>query len=74
MDVVEGTKCTGGLEKNLLASTRMQRRMLLISGLVGEEEGAPVNSLRVNRRTIPCTLQYIILGESEGPIDSKGVS
>lgn len=70
---MEGTKYTGGLEKNLLASTRRQRTMLLIPGLLGEQEGAPVNSLRVNR-TIPSTLQYIILGESEGPFDSRGIS
>ena len=36
--MVEGTKCTGGLENNLLPSTRRQRRLLLIPGLVGEEE------------------------------------
>lgn len=61
-----GTKCTGGLEKNLLPSARRQRRMWLIPELLGEKKGAPVNSLRVNRRTITCTLQCIILGEFEG--------
>lgn len=66
VEVGEGTKCTGGLEKNLLPSARRQRRMLLIPELVGEKKGAPVNSLRVNRRTITCTLQCIILGEFEG--------
>lgn len=55
------------LGKDLLASARSQGRMLLTPELMGEEEGAPVNSLRVIRRTIPSTLQYSIFGEFEGP-------
>lgn len=61
------------LEKDLLASTRSQERMLLTHELVGEEEGAPVNSLRVNRGTKHSTLQCLILGESERPFDSGGI-
>lgn len=69
-EVGASTKYTGAGKR--LVSTRSQGRILMIPGLVWKGGKDLVNSLRV--RTIPSPLQYIILGESEGPIDSRSIA